>query len=80
MIAKEPQKSFGIMGAAVKQDAAKFEKSQSYLRWQDKAANQMFFGGELQAFLKEAQDVLLATGVIKAKINLDTIVDASFVK
>jgi NitT/TauT family transport system substrate-binding protein len=80
MIAKEPQKSFGIMGAAVKQDAAKFEKSQSYLRWQDKAANQKFFGGELQAFLKEAQDVLLSTGVIKAKINLDTIVDASFVK
>jgi NitT/TauT family transport system substrate-binding protein len=80
MIAKEPEKSFGIMGAAVKQDAKAFEKSQSFLRWQDKAANQKFFGGELQAFLKEAQDVLLETGVIKAKIDLDAIVDASFVK
>jgi NitT/TauT family transport system substrate-binding protein len=80
MIQKEPMKSFGIMGAAVKQDAEKFKTSQSFLRWQDKAANQKFFGGELQAFLKEAQDVLLATGVIKAKINLDAIVDTSFVK
>ncbi|KAB2857152.1 MAG: ABC transporter permease, partial [Bauldia sp.] len=80
MIQKDPQKSFGVMGAAVKQDAKAFEKSQSYLRWSDKAANQKFFGGEIQAFLKEAEGLLLETGVIKAKIKLDTIVDASFVK
>jgi NitT/TauT family transport system substrate-binding protein len=80
MIQKEPMKSFGIMGAAVKQNAEAFQKSQSYLRWQDKAANQKFFGGEIQAFMKEAQDLLLETGVIKAKIDLGKIVDASFVK
>ena len=80
MIKKEPQKSFGIMGAAVKQDAAAFEKSQSYLRWQDKAANQKFFAGELQAFMKEAAALLLETGVIKSIPNLDDIVDASFLK
>ncbi len=80
MIKKEPQKSFGIMGAPVKQEAAAFEKSQAYLRWQDKAANQKFFGGEIQAFLKDAQDLLLENGVIKAKIDLDAIVDTSFVK
>jgi len=80
MIQKEPKKSFEIMGAAVKQSGEAFEKSQSYLRWQDKAANQKFFGGEIQAFMKEAADLLLETGVIKAKPNLDDIVDASFVK
>lgn len=80
MIQKDPQKSFGVMGAVVKQDAKAFEKSQSYLRWSDKAANKKFFGGEIQAFLKEAEDLLLETGVIKAKIKLDAIVDASFVK
>jgi NitT/TauT family transport system substrate-binding protein len=80
MIKKEPEKSFGIMGAQVKQDAKAFEKSQSFLRWSDKATNQKFFGGEIQAFLKEAEELLLETGVIKAKIKLDTIVDASFVK
>ena len=80
MIKKEPKKSFEIMGAAVKQSGEAFEKSQSFLRWQDKAANQKFFGGEIQAFMKEAADLLLETGVIKAKPNLDEIVDASFVK
>ena len=80
MIKKEPKKSFGIMGAAVKQSAEDFEKSQSYLRWQDADANKKFFGGEIQAFMKEAADLLLETGVIKAKPDVDATVDASFVK
>jgi len=80
MIKKEPEKSFGIMGAAVKQDAKAFEKSQSFLRWQDAAANKKFFGGEIQAFLAEAADLLLETGVIKQKPDLAKIVDASYVK
>ena len=80
MIKADPKKSFGIMGAAVKQSAEAFEKSQSYLRWSDKATNQKFFAGEIQAFMKEAADLLLETGVIKSKPNLDAIVDASFVK
>ena len=80
MIKADPKKSFGIMGAAVKQSAEAFEKSQSYLRWSDKATNQKFFAGEIQAFMKEAADLLLETGVIKSKPNLDATVDASFVK
>ena len=80
MIQKEPKKSFEIMGAAVKQSGEAFEKSQSYLRWQDKASNQKFFAGEIQAFMKEAADLLLETGVIKSIPKLDDIVDASFVK
>jgi len=80
MIKTDEKKAYEIMGAPVKQDAAAFEKSQSYLRWSDKAANQKFFGGEIQAFLKEAQEVLLESGVVKAKIDLDAIVDTSFVK
>lgn len=80
MIQKEPKKSFEIMGAAVKQTGEAFEKSQSYLRWQDKASNQKFFAGEIQAFMKEAADLLLETGVIKSIPKLDDIVDASFVK
>ena len=46
MIKADPQKSFEIMGADVKQTAEEFEASQKYLRWQDKAANQKFFAGE----------------------------------
>jgi NitT/TauT family transport system substrate-binding protein len=36
-----------------------FEKSQAYLRWQDRAANQKFFAGEHAQFSKEAADLLL---------------------
>ena len=47
---QEPKKSFEIMGAVVKQTGEQFEKSQSYLRWQDREANKKFFAGDLQAF------------------------------
>jgi NitT/TauT family transport system substrate-binding protein len=80
MIQKEPKKSFEIMGAAVKQTGEQFEKSQSYLRWQDKAANQKFFAGEIAGFMAEAADLLLETGVIKAKPDLGKLVDTSFIK
>ena len=42
------------MGSAVKQTGDQFEKSQAYLRWQDRAANDKFFAGEIQAFSKVA--------------------------
>src|SRR5438105_7383254 len=50
MIEKDQAKSYEIMGADVKQTRAEFEGSAKYLRWQDKAANQKFFTGELQEF------------------------------
>jgi hypothetical protein len=67
MIRAEPQKSFGIMGADVKQSAEAFEKSQSYLRWQDRAANLKFFAGEHLAFSKKAAEILLEAGIIEAE-------------
>ncbi|MFO1298188.1 MAG: ABC transporter substrate-binding protein, partial [Rubrivivax sp.] len=36
MIKADPKKSFEIMGADVKQSGEAFEKSQAYLRWQDR--------------------------------------------
>ena len=63
MIQKEPKKSFEIMGADVKQSGEAFEKSQAYLRWQDKAANQKFFAGEHAQFSKEAADLPKASPV-----------------
>jgi hypothetical protein len=66
MIKADPKKSFEIMGADVKQSGEAFEKSQAYLRWQDRAANQKFFAGEHAQFSKEAADLLLAAGIIKA--------------
>jgi NitT/TauT family transport system substrate-binding protein len=73
-------KAFEIMGADVKQSAEQFGNSAKYLRWQDKAANQKFFAGELQAFSKEAADLLLEGGIIKAIPDIATIIDTSFIK
>ena len=80
MIAREPAKSFEIMGADVKQTGAEFEASQKCLRWQDKAANQRFFAAEFQQFSKEAADLLLEIGSIKSIPDLSTLADTQFIK
>ena len=68
------------MGAAVKQTAEKFEGSQKYLRWQDRAANQKFFAGEHAQFTKEAADLLLEVGIIKQIPDLSKLADTRFIK
>jgi len=80
MIKKDPKKSFEIMGADVKQTGEAFEKSQAYLRWQDRAANAKFFSGEHAAFSKEAADLLLEVGIIKAIPDLSKLADTRFIK
>jgi NitT/TauT family transport system substrate-binding protein len=80
MIGKDPAKSYGIMGADVKQTAEQFGNSAKYLRWQDKAANAKFFAGEMQSFSKEAADLLLETGIIKSVPKIEDITDTSFIK
>ena len=80
MIRKEPEKSNEIMGAAVKQTGEQFAKSSAYLRWQDKAANQKFFSGELASFSKEAADVLKDIGVIRQVPDVTAIYDARYLK
>ena len=79
-IKKDPQRSNEIMGAPTKQSADQFGKSAAYLRWQDKAANQKFFAGEFQQFTKEAADLLLEVGIIKAIPDLTSLADTSYIK
>jgi NitT/TauT family transport system substrate-binding protein len=80
MIEKEPQKAFEIMGADVKQSGEAFAKSAAYLRWQDRAANQKFFAGELQGFLKDAGQLLLEMGIIKSVPDIASTIDTSYIK
>jgi NitT/TauT family transport system substrate-binding protein len=80
MIKADPKKSFEIMGADVKQSGEAFEKSQAYLRWQDRAANQKFFTGEHLQFSKEAADLLLEAGIIKSIPDLTKLADTRFLK
>jgi NitT/TauT family transport system substrate-binding protein len=80
MIAKDPAKSNEIMGADVKQTGEQFAGSSKYLRWQDRAANQKFFAGEIQAFSKEAGELLLEIGIIKQMPKIEDLIDTSFIK
>jgi NitT/TauT family transport system substrate-binding protein len=80
MIKAEPKKSFEIMGADVKSTGEQFEKSQAYLRWQDRAANQKFFAAEHAAFSKEAADLLLEAGIIKQLPDMSKLADTRFLK
>jgi len=80
MIKADPKKSFEIMGADVKQSGEAFEKSQAYLRWQDRDANQKFFAGEHAKFSKEAADLLLEVGIIKSVPDLSKLADTRFLK
>jgi NitT/TauT family transport system substrate-binding protein len=80
MIKADEKKAFEIMGADVKQSGEKFGESAKYLRWQDQAANKKFFSGEHAAFSKEAADLLLEIGVIKAIPDLSKLADPRFVQ
>ena len=79
MIAKEPKRSFEIMGADVKQSAEQFEASQKYLRWQDRAANRAFFAGPHAEFSREAANLLLEIGIIKQIPDLSKLADTRFI-
>jgi NitT/TauT family transport system substrate-binding protein len=79
-IGKDPAKAYEVMGADVKQTGEQFGNSAKFLRWQDKAANQRFFAGELQAFSKEAGDLLVEIGIIKQVPDIAGIIDASYIK
>jgi NitT/TauT family transport system substrate-binding protein len=80
MIGKDPKSAFEIMGADVKQSGEQFEASQKYLRWQDRAANRQFFAGEHARFSKEAADLLLEVGIIKAIPDLSKLADTRFIQ
>jgi len=80
MIKKEPEKSYKIMGADVKQSAKEFEDSAHYLRWADRADNQKFFQSEFQDFSTTAAKLLLDMGLIKKMPDVSSLADTSALK
>ena len=81
MINSDKEKSYEIMGAAVKQSGEQFGKSASFLKWSDKEANQKFFANDLVPFMKESAVILKEAGVIRSiPENYNVMYDASFIK
>src|SRR5262249_41334408 len=65
MIKAEPDKSYGIMGASVKQSAAEFKESAEYIEWIDRKLNQDLMNGFLQDLAHTATQIQIEAGVIK---------------
>ena len=81
MINSDKEKSYEIMGAAVKQSGEQFGKSAAFLKWSDKEANQKFFASDLLPFMKESAAILKEAGVIRSiPENYGVMYDASFIK
>ncbi|MXP50004.1 ABC transporter permease [Pantoea sp. Eser] len=80
MIKQQPEKSYEIMGAAVKSSGKAFAESASYLRWQGREENRAFFNSGIQSFSDEEGKLLLRAGVIKTVPDINSLYDASFVQ
>ncbi|PIG09013.1 ABC transporter substrate-binding protein [Comamonas sp. 26] len=81
MIQAEKEKSYEIMGTAVKQSGEQFGKSAAFLKWSDKEANQKFFANDLLPFMKEAAVILKEAGVIRSMPeNYNVMYENSFIK
>lgn len=80
MIKAQPDKSYDIMGAAVKSSGKEFAESAGYLRWQDREQNRKFFSGEIEAFSSEAAKLLLEMKVIRQQPDIKSLYDASYVQ
>lgn len=81
MIAADKDKSYEIMGAAVKQTGEQFGKSASFLKWANKEDNQKFFANDMLPFMKEAAVILKEAGVIRnIPENYSVMFDDSFIK
>jgi NitT/TauT family transport system substrate-binding protein len=80
MIKKEPEKSYKIMGADVKQSAKEFEESAKYLKWADRDENKKFFTKEFQDFSTTAAKLLLSMGLIKEMPDVSKLADTSAVQ
>ena len=74
------EEAYRIMGADVDQSAEAFGQSAQYLRWQDRAANEAFFDGEIQDFSKEAGNLLKKIGVIREVPDPAELIDTRFIE
>jgi NitT/TauT family transport system substrate-binding protein len=79
MIGAEPEKAFEIMGKRTNQTGAQFKGSASFIHWPSKAEEREYIRAGLPAFMAEAAQVLLETGVIRNVPDLSALLNADFV-
>lgn len=79
MIAREPDRSYEIMGKRINQEGPAFKASAGFIEWQDRAKNQAFMRDGLPAFMREAAVVLKETGVTRTDPDLGKLLDSQFI-
>lgn len=78
MIAREPDRSYEIMGRRVNQSAEQFKASAQFIEWLDQAKNRDYVANGLPEFTRKAHLVQRETGVVRRDVDLGTIFNASF--
>jgi NitT/TauT family transport system substrate-binding protein len=79
MIAKEPDRSYEIMGKRVNMTGAAFKDSAQYIEWLDHAKNQSYVREGLPQFMQKAHQVQRETGVVRQDVDLSKLFDTRFV-
>jgi NitT/TauT family transport system substrate-binding protein len=79
MIGAEPDKAFEIMGKRTNQTGEQFKASASFIHWLPKAEDREYIRTGLPAFMTEAAQVLLETGVIRGIPDLSALVSVDFI-
>lgn len=80
LMTAEPVASFDRIGAATKETGTQFGEVARFLRWQDRAANQVYFESEYPDFARDAGRLMLQTGVIKKAPDLSGLIDLNFLR
>ncbi|MBK1661865.1 ABC transporter substrate-binding protein [Paracraurococcus ruber] len=78
MIAREPDRSFEIMGKRVNQTAEQFKASAAFIEWMDAPRNTDYAAGGLPEFQRKAHLVQRETGVVRQDVDLSRLFDGRF--
>jgi NitT/TauT family transport system substrate-binding protein len=79
LIAREPDRSFEIMGRRVNQNAEQFKASAQFIEWLDQAKNKDYVANGLQDFMRKAHLVQREAGVVRRDVDLTTLFNPAFI-
>lgn len=80
LIRREPDRAHEIMGQRTRQTAAEFARSARHFDWLDLARNRAFVAEELRPLARRSVAVLQDTGVLRAEIDLDALLNDRFLR
>ncbi|MGG5809714.1 ABC transporter substrate-binding protein [Falsiroseomonas sp. CW058] len=80
MIAREPMRSWEIMGNRTRQTAEQFRDSAQYIEWLDLAKNRDYVAAGLPEFTRKAHTVQRESGVLRQDVDVSRLFDDRFLR